>query len=106
MVINGDLLFLFRYFFAFMRFLVFEVLFQEDISLLPRNFYCLFMNVVSGNPEMLSKSRQLFLSISDVLGQGKLNASGFLLQSWFIRMSFNGGGFAIQAGPSGGGSMM
>ena len=58
-----------------MRFFVFEVLFQEDILLLPRNFYFLFMEVLSGNPEMLSKSRKLFLSISDVFGQGKLNAS-------------------------------
>ena len=65
----------FDIFFAFMRFLLIKVLFQEDIPLLPRNFYCLFIEVISGYPDMLSKNHKLFLSISDVLGQGKLNAS-------------------------------
>ena len=98
MVINGDLLFLFRYFFAFVRFLVFEVPFQEDISLLPRNFYCLFMNVVSGNPEMLSKSRKLFLSISDVLGQSKLNASRVSFAKLIYTDEFQWGRFCHPGG--------
>ena len=58
-----------------MRFIVFEVLLPEDIPILSRNFYYLFNEVISGNREMLSKNLKLFLSISDALWQGKLNAS-------------------------------
>ena len=57
-------------------------------------------------PRCSRRAVSCFLASAMFLGKASWMLAGFLLQSWFIRMSFNGGGFAIQAGPSGGGSMM